>query len=169
MTCIKDAHQPPGETGANNDWNRAYRIRWSNADDGRKRGTWLCRGASRPGMADPCVDALHLLPGPARDQANALSRVPRADGLCRHPAGEMSFWVGEARLCQMPGSLLSARPARTDQSGDALCRPAHVVAASDFEHAPLARWMSQSAGCWLRTAAHWHRTAPFGSHAGRHG
>src|ERR1017187_8819037 len=47
---------------------------------------------------------------------------------------------GEARLRQVPGPLLSARPARTGQGGDALCRSAHVVAASDSEPAPFAGW-----------------------------
>ena len=91
--------------------------------------------------------------GPSRCRRGPLPGVPGASGLCRRPAGALPVWVGEARLRQVPGPLLSARPARTGQSGDALCRSAHAVAASDSEPAPLAGWLSQGAGSGLSGGA----------------
>src|ERR1035438_6246682 len=96
-------------------------------------------------MATDCRDGRLLLRGPSRYQGDSLPGVSGAFGLCCRPVGAVPVWGGEARLRQMPGPLLSACSARTGQGGDALCRPAHVVAASDSEPAPLARWLPQGA------------------------
>ena len=140
LTGLKAARLLPGEDKAEYDRYGNHRIPSSGASDGGRQGgdPALCRQASGPGMADDCGHGALLLPGPSRHPRGALPRVPGAAGLCRRAAGAVPVWAGEARLRQVSGALLSARPARAGQGGDAVCRPAHALAASAAVPAPLA-------------------------------
>ena len=79
-----------------------------------------------------------LLPRPAQSEGCALSGVPGFAGLRHAAAGSLPVWRGEAHLRQLPGALLSTRPARTDADGHAACRTPDALAASGFEHPALA-------------------------------
>jgi hypothetical protein len=90
------------------------------------------------GMENHGRDGPVLLPQSPWDRGCALPGVSRFVGLCHRAAGPLPVWGRKAHVRQLSGALLSTRPARTNEGGDAPCRPPHALAASGFEFPALA-------------------------------